>query len=367
MNLSLPFRRRRTSVSRDEAVLFYPTYGYRTDGDWRLAIQGCVYRPRLTWLRGNPMLGLIRRAMRVERGREDFFRRRMGQFLVNNSVGRMVKVRAGDCEAIIGPSETVGLLFGELTLSAAAVEAHRDPTTPHVAWAEFHTVLPGNDPREFRGRAQLLEPQGVSIISDVDDTLKHSNVPDRRDLFRNTFVRDFRAIPGMPELYQACALRGAAFHYVSASPWQLFEPLAEFWISQGYPQGSFHLKRFRLRETANKMRKMSPQKAHKRAAIEPILQAYPQRRFLLIGDSGEQDPEVYASLLRERPQQISRVLIRSLRGRAIDASRLARTFAECPADRWTLYEDPQEIAADMLQAVDRLQAAAPADARAACV
>jgi phosphatidate phosphatase APP1 len=353
VNLSLPFRRRRTSVSRDEIVVFYPTYGYRSDGSWRLAIQGCVFHSRVTWLGGRPMLGLIRRAMRVERGGDEFFRRRMRQFLVNNSVGRLLKVRAGDCEAVIGPSEAVGLLFGELTLPAEALATYREPTTPHVVWAEFEAVLPGNDPREFRGRAQLLEPHGVSIISDVDDTLKHSNVPNRRDLFHNTFVREFRVIPGMPELYQACAQRGAAFHYVSASPWQLFEPLAEFWANQGYPQGSFHLKRFRLRETAHKMRRMSPQKAHKRAAIEPILQAYPQRQFVLVGDSGEQDPEIYASLLSERPQQIAHVLIRSLRGRAVDATRVNRAFAACPADRWTLYEDPQEIGATILQTVER--------------
>jgi hypothetical protein len=356
VNLSLPFRRRRTLVSREEAVIFYPSYGYRLDGNWRLAIQGCVYHPRITWLRRKPMMGLIRRAMRVERGSADSFHRRMGQFLVNCSAGRMVGVRAGCDECQIGPSEVVGLIFGELTARADSLSLFRDPSTPHVAWTEFQAVLPGNDPREFRGRAQLLDPHGVSIISDVDDTIKHSNVPDRRDLFRNTFVRDFVAIPGMPELYQACAARGAAFHYVSASPWQLYEPLAEFWNLQGYPQGSFHLKRFRLRETANKMRKMSPQKAHKRAAIEPILAAYPQRQFLLVGDSGEQDPEVYAGLLRERPHQIAQVFIRSLRGRARDQARLDQTFADCPSDRWTMYEHPAEICAEMMHFVERMQA-----------
>ena len=71
-----------------------------------------------------------------------------------------------------------------------------------------------------RKLAQLLEPEGVSIISDVDDTIKHSNVPDRRDLFRNTFVREFVPVPGMPELYQACAARGAAFR--DLDPWTVY-------------------------------------------------------------------------------------------------------------------------------------------------
>jgi phosphatidate phosphatase APP1 len=190
-----------------------------------------------------------------------------------------------------------------------------------------------------------LEPAGVSIISDVDDTLKHSNVPNRRDLFRNTFVRDFVPITGMPDLYRDWAARGTAFHYVSGSPWQLYEPLAQFWRDQGYPWGSFHLKRFRLRETARKVRGMSPQKGHKRAAIEPLLTAYPERQFVLVGDSGEQDPEIYADLLASRPQQIRGVLIRAVRGLERDQSRLTQSFAQCPAHQWAAYTTAEEAGA----------------------
>jgi phosphatidate phosphatase APP1 len=227
-----------------------------------------------------------------------------------------------------------------------------EPTTPGTAWAVYRAVLPAGDLREFIGRVQLLEETGLSIISDVDDTLKHSNVPNRRDLFHNTFSREFAPIPGMPELYRECAARGAAFHYVSGSPWQLYEPLAEFWSSQGYPFGSFHLKRFRLRETARKLRAMSPQKAHKLAAIEPILNAFPQRSFVLIGDSGEQDPEIYARLLAERPEQIRHVFIRAVRGLATDTPRIAATFGDCPRARWTLYDSPESMAGPLLQLVD---------------
>jgi hypothetical protein len=352
VNLRLPFRRR-TFVSREEAIVFYPSYGYRQNGAWQIVVQGCVFHPRVTWLRRKPVLGLIRRAMRVEHNSIESFSRRMRQFLVNSSVGRIVGVRSGGCESLLGPSEVAGLIGGVLSVPEADVAVISDSTTPHVRWAEFAAVLPDNDRREFRGRAQLLPEHGLSIISDVDDTLKHSNVPNRRDLFHNTFVRDFVPIRGMPELYRACAGRGAAFHYVSASPWQLYEPLAEFWQEQAYPQGSFHLKRFRLRETARKMRKMSPQKAYKRSAIEPILAAYPQRKFLLVGDSGEQDPEIYAGLWRERPEQIARIWIRSLRGRAHEQERLDRTFAGLPRDVWSPYEDASEIADELLDAVQR--------------
>jgi phosphatidate phosphatase APP1 len=127
----------------------------------------------------------------------------------------------------------------------------------------------------------------------------------------------------------------------------LYEPLAEFWHEQGYPRGSFHLKRFRLRESARKLRR-SPQMAYKRVTIEPILQAYPRRRFILIGDSGEQDPEIYAHFLRTRPDQIRHVFIRTVRGQAVDHPRLAATFADLPADKWTGYDTAEQIGERLL-------------------
>jgi hypothetical protein len=354
----LPFRRRRTTVSRDEAVIFYPSFGYRNGEAWTLVVQGCVYHPRITWLRRKPVLAVIRRAMRVDLVGIPHFQQRMRQFLVHFAPGRLIAVRAGAQEALLGPSEAVGLFRGQVSVPAAELKPMTEPSTPGVAWASYQAILAADDNRSFVGLVQLLPETGLSVISDVDDTLKHSNVPNRRDLFQNTFSRDFAPIPGMPELYRECAARGAAFHYVSGSPWQLYEPLAEFWSSQGYPLGSFHLKRFRLRETARKLRTMSPQKAHKLAAIEPILNAYPQRSFVLIGDSGEQDPEIYARILTERPEQIRHVFIRGVRGLTHDRPRVVAAFANCPVERWTLYESPAEIAEPLLQMAEPVVLAA---------
>lgn len=352
VSLFLPFRRPRTSVSREDAVVFYPSFASRQpDGSWNAVIQGCAYHPRVTWLRGKPMMGLIRRFMRVDREADEFFRSRMRQFLVNFASGRRVSIAIGEQLFSVGPTDAAGLFRTEINLRPEEMETVPEASTPSISWVRFRAILAGGDEREFNGLIQLLNPEGVSIISDVDDTLKVSNVPNRRDLFHNTFARAFAPIPGMPSLYQACALSGAAFHYVSGSPWQLYEPLSQFWREQGYPQGSFHLKRFRLRETARKMRTMSPQKAHKRAAIEPLIAAFPQRQFLLVGDAGEQDPDIYASLMHDYPQRIAHIYIRTVRGRDIDYPRMQRVCAGLPEDQWTLYETADDIADSVLQHV----------------
>jgi phosphatidate phosphatase APP1 len=180
----------------------------------------------------------------------------------------------------------MGLFRGEITVSddevarVMAATGPRNEETSHDVWLPFQAALAEGDDRSITGRLRLIEPEGISIISDVDDTIKHSNVPNRRDLFRNTFTRTFVPVEGMPELYREFAEAGAVFHFVSGSPWQLYEPLSGFLKEEGYPPGSFHLKRFRIRDSARKLRR-SPQKAYKQATIEPILAAFPRRRFVL--------------------------------------------------------------------------------------
>src|SRR6185295_2069331 len=98
------------------------------------------------------------------------------------------------------------------------------------------------------GQAYLLPPTGESVISDIDDTLKHSQVACKKTLLANTFLRPYETIPGMAGVFRDWWAEGAAFHYVSSSPWQLYEHLAAHLADEGFPTGSFHLRHFRLRD-----------------------------------------------------------------------------------------------------------------------
>ena len=352
MTLFHNFRRHRRTVGREEQIMFYPSFASRIPGQraWSLIVQGCVFDPRIPWLRRSPVMGLIKRAMRVDRSADEYFRTRMRQFMMSGLKGRAVIVAIGDREYPVAESDYMGLFRGTIELSDERVCQLAQATEHQTRWIGCQAVLSPADPRQFTGKLQLVEPSGISIISDVDDTIKHSNVGNRRDLFQNTFARRFVPVSGMPELYQSCTIAGAVFHFVSGSPWQLYEPLQEFCRAEGYPAGSFHLKRFRFREAARKLRK-SPQKAYKRMAIEPILAAFPNRRFVLIGDSGEQDPDIYASFLREMPDQIIGVFIRAIRGESRETERIRAAFAGTDPAKWFLYADPAEIRTRIAQLV----------------
>jgi phosphatidate phosphatase APP1 len=84
----------------------------------------------------------------------------------------------------------------------------------------------------------VIDEDGLSVISDIDDTVKVTNVANRRELLANTLFREFRAVTGMPEIYREWEAHGAAFHYVSASPWQLASCLERFLGESGIPGGS---------------------------------------------------------------------------------------------------------------------------------
>jgi len=156
------------------------------------------------------------------------------------------------------------------------------------------------------GAVYFIPPYGWSVISDIDDTVKITGVVGvpRAEMVRNTFMREFVAANGMPRLFQDWASQGAAFHYVSSSPWQLQPELSSFFVKAGLPGGSFHLKDFDVRGRGFFNYFLTPSAKSKPLAIETLLAAFPSRRFVLVGDSGEKDPEIYAGIARAHPEQV---------------------------------------------------------------
>ncbi|KAL8990972.1 MAG: hypothetical protein Q9169_007980, partial [Polycauliona sp. 2 TL-2023] len=157
----------------------------------------------------------------------------------------------------------------------------------------------------------ITEPQGVSLITDVDDTIKHSAIgAGAREVFRNVFIRDLGdlRIDGVKEWYTKMANMGVKLHYVSNMPWQLFPVLMSFLSGAGLPKGSFHLKHY----TGMLQGIFEPVAERKKGTLERILSDFPSRRFILVGDSGEADLELYTELVQANPGRILGVFIRDV-------------------------------------------------------
>jgi phosphatidate phosphatase APP1 len=151
----------------------------------------------------------------------------------------------------------------------------------------------------------------------------------------------------MADLYRGWRDAGTAFHYVSASPWQLSSCLCGFLAAAGLPTGSMHLKLFRLKDSTP-LGRLPSRKRSKRRAIEQIMADFPGRRFVLVGDSGERDPEVYAEVARRHPDRVAGVAIRQVEGKQSwdkVRARLERLARRVPGGRWHVFTDPSELLA----------------------
>jgi len=165
-------------------------------------------------------------------------------------------------------------------------------------------------PIRVNGQIHLVPPDGISVISDIDDTIKASNVTNKRELVRGIFFDDYKPVPGMPELYQHMLERDVCFHYVSSSPWQIYPSLAPL-LKKYYPAGSVSLRHFYI-ASRSFIAFFRNSRRYKTDAISSLLQRYPQRKFILIGDSGEKDPEIYCEICNRFDGQVKAIMIRQV-------------------------------------------------------
>ncbi|KAF7617964.1 putative actin cytoskeleton organization protein App1 [Aspergillus flavus] len=160
-------------------------------------------------------------------------------------------------------------------------------------------------------QVEVIEPSGVSLISDIDDTVKHSAITNgAKEIFRNTFIRELAdlTVSGVSEWYTKLAKMGVQIHYVSNSPWQLYPLLERYFKLAGLPPGSFHLKQY----SGMLQGIFEPTAERKKGSLEQLLRDFPTRRFILVGDSGEADLEVYTDIALANPGRILGIFIRDV-------------------------------------------------------
>ena len=165
--------------------------------------------------------------------------------------------------------------------------------------------------------AELVIPPASArfgVISDIDDTIMLTGASNVLKMMRLTLLESSEsrlAFPGVAEFYSALHSRCNPFFYVSSSPWNLYDFLEDFFTVKGIVPGSLQLRDFGLEETHFVA---APHFDHKYNAIERILDHYPSLPFVLIGDSGQDDAQVYHAVVERDPARIVAVYIRDVCG-----------------------------------------------------
>ena len=330
-----------TNLHTHSTVWLFPGLGVweQESRAWSLRIAGAVFRPSIVRLPKRLQVRLLRKAMDVPLEALDspIFQERISPFIGAPHRGRRVTLEiAGQLYRMPRKSRRNGHFHGKFQMPTP------DGESQGPAWVDVATWRDEGPQATLGGRVQLLRPQGVSVVSDIDDTIKETGVGCRRTLLANTFLHEFSAVGGMAERYRQWESQGASFHYVSSSPWQLFAPLDRWRAEAGLPEGSFHLRLFRLGD--HMLRRLMRVRRHgKSRVIRQLMRLYPQRKFVLIGDSSEMDPEIYGMLARRRPQQVVGIYIRQMHHNPVDASRAEKAFRQLPSRQWHCYESPEEL------------------------
>jgi hypothetical protein len=330
------------TIAADERVLFFPGYAWRdaNAGGWSIPVHGIVFEPERRALKIAALRAALELAGEPQSAAERaIFESRARAFLVDHERGKRIGVRVAGRFFEVGESGADGHVRGEVRLTDEELAG----AAPGARQLSFRAVTRAGDSRAFRGTAHVLADTGVSVISDLDDTIKVSNVRDRRALLRATFFEPFRPVEGMAAVYRHwAAAHGARFHYVTASPWQLYEPLAAFAAATGFPAGTWHMKQFRVQDGTFVALLDSPEQ-YKPAVLEPLLRRFPGRRFVLVGDSGERDPEIYGEIARKFPDRVVAILIRDVTGESVDAERYQAAFRAVPGGVWRTFREAREI------------------------
>jgi phosphatidate phosphatase APP1 len=201
---------------------------------------------------------------------------------------------------------------------------------------------------EVRSKGHVLVPRGAGfgVISDLDDTVVRSSATNLLKMAwivvrNNAHTR--LPFEGVGAFYEALR-RGKEgdssnpIFYVSSSPWNIYDLLEDFLNVHGIPPGPLFLKDWSPTV-------LGKHQDYKLGVIRNLLETYEDMPFVLLGDSGEEDPEIYLQVIREHPKRIKTVYIRDV------------TPGERDAEVQAIASEARRLGTDMVTVPDTVAAA----------
>jgi phosphatidate phosphatase APP1 len=226
-----------------------------------------------------------------------------------------------------------------------------EPLDSTAGWYQVDLDLlspPSPSGGSVRSKAQVLVPHGASfgVISDLDDTVLRSSATSVLKMAwivvrNNAHTR--LPFEGVAAYYRALQLGkdGRASNpifYLSSSPWNIYDMLEDFLNLHGVPPGPLFLKDWSLTV-------LGKHRDYKIGVIRRLLDTYEEMPFVLIGDSGEEDPEIYLQAAREHPGRVIAIYIRDV------------TSGERDAEIMAMAEEARRLGTEMVAVPDTTAAA----------
>ncbi|CAF0862307.1 unnamed protein product [Adineta steineri] len=347
--------RSNTEGLHTEQMMLFPNIGFQgKDNKWRLNVLGWRFQPsKRTKFLGQSSSKISERLARffadsnqIVYYNDTFQPDRLKPFMVEDRAHEEILIMIGKNHNFTTKTDSEGQFRTSFIMPNDDVQKLKK-TIKNDQVITYKAI--GDNEDVWEGKIHLLDWRGLSVISDIDDTIKISEVIDKIRLAANTFIHGFRVVKGMPEVYRGWKDKyNCSFHYLSAMPDQLYNVTKEFIDDQKFPDGTFHMRHFRWSSISIfNFVHSADTKMHKNYNIRYFIRNS-LRTLVLVGDSGEHDPEIYGNVTREYPKRIHQIFIRAVKGEAKDDKRFFKAFKDIPREKWLVFTDPiKELPKDL--------------------
>nr|POE48714.1 hypothetical protein CFP56_38810 [Quercus suber] len=179
---------------------------------------------------------------------------------------------------------------------------------------------------------------GLTIISDIDDILRPTEIWDPYIMFQSTFLLPLQPWLNMPAILRSwCrATPHIHFHYVSDTPDRAAGRIDIDGIGKHYPRGTFDFRPWSFHDLL---------KSPRYTNLKQTLTMFPNRSFILIGDTATGSTlSAYARLEKEHPHQVQCILIRDV-DRTEPANWIMPDLAQMPRNKTVLFATPDDLRA----------------------
>jgi phosphatidate phosphatase APP1 len=190
----------------------------------------------------------------------------------------------------------------------------------------------------------------VIVVSDIDDTLLHSFIFRKIMKFKTlmfTTVEKRRAVVAMQDLLHKFTSKGAVSFYLSNSEQNLYPLIYRFLLHNNFPAGPLFLKKMRGLWDVIRNIKFPLRNIHKQKTLEDILEMFPEKKIVLMGDNTQFDLTIYLEAAEKFPVNIRYILIRKVIEKKSDEALRQKHGEALKKNNITLYYSetfPQDFA-----------------------
>ncbi|EQB58518.1 hypothetical protein GCG54_00003219 [Colletotrichum gloeosporioides] len=345
-------------------VLNVPAYGNWTDEGWNVRIHGNVFKqPNISQSKVDDLANIFLidvdvdqlpadQAAQARNVTKSIFVVQQGDQNVTMDFVNNVAVRPGASGGAVnarGGAQRVNLPY--LTTSEGDFDAF--VKLQNTTGSGGGHLLPGNETSSIQtlnmytngtltgnATAYLVPTEGITILSDIDDILRITKIYQPKEGLLNSFARPFTPWENMPEIYAnwSASIPDFHFHYLTTTPEQVTRNYMEF-IYKTYPLGSFDTRPLNFSDVSATL-------SIRRFLLDKIFQTFPQRKFILVGDTTNSDVmKAYPAMFKDYPNQVLCILLRNTSA-TDDGDKFpynTEGFKDIPQNNYMFFKVPNDL------------------------